>query len=391
MKHGWPLKKVGELFDVQLGKMLSPKAKEEEQFPYLANFNVQWGKFNLGNVKSMHFTESEKAKYSLKQEDILMCEGGEVGRCAIWKERSTNFYYQKALHRLRPKDKNTINPYFMCIYMEHVTANNGVTKIVGETSIAHLTREKLCALKIPCPSKEQQDKIVKTIGTWDAAIEKTERLIAAKEKQFRWLLKTLVSDQHNNPKWHKVKLGQVIEDIGDGGTPSRQNSNYFGGNIPWVVIDDITFKIEKTKETLSKLGLSKSSAKIWPKDSIIVSTGATIGHVGIAKVPMATKQGITGIIPKKCIVSEYLAYFLLAHTYLLFRYAQGSSFKEIRPETIRKLAFFYPSINRQEEIVCALNTAQKEMAFLGLLVEQYRTQKRGVMQKLLTGKWKVKV
>ncbi len=390
MKQGWPLKQVGELFDVQLGKMLSPKAREGEQLPYLANFNVQWGKFNLENVKSMHFTESEKEKYSLKQGDIIMCEGGEVGRCAIWKERSINFYYQKALHRLRPKDKNTINPYFTCIYMEHVTSNNGVAKIVGETSIAHLTREKLCALKIPCPSKEQQDKIVKIISTWDAAIEKTERLIAAKEKQFKWLLKRLISDQQNNPKWHKVKLGQVIEDIGDGGTPSRKNSDYFGGGIPWVVIDDITFKIDKTKETLSKLGLSKSSAKIWPKDSVIVSTGATIGHVGIATVPMATKQGITGITPQKSIISEYLAYFFLAQTHLLVKYAQGSSFKEIRPETIKKLAFFHPGINRQENIVCTLNTAQKETAFLRLLAEQYRTQKCGLVQKLLTGEWRLK-
>ena len=390
MKHGWPLKKVGELFDVQLGKMLSPKAREGEQFPYLANFNVQWGKFNLENVKSMHFTESERDKYSLDQGDILMCEGGEVGRCAIWNERSTNFYYQKALHRLRPKDNNTINPYFMCIYMEHVTANNGVTKIVGETSIAHLTREKLCALKIPCPSKEQQDKIVKTISTWDTAIEKTERLIAEKEKHFRWLRKKLISDHENNLKWRKSKLGQVIEDIGDGGTPSRKNPNYFGGDIPWVVIDDITFEIEKTTETLSKLGLSKSTAKIWPKDSVIVSTGATIGHVGIAKIPMATKQGITGITPKKSILSEYLAYFLLAHTHLLIKYAQGSSFKEIRPETIRKIAFFYPGINRQEDIVRTLKSAQKEMSLLRLIAKQYRWQKRGLMRNLLTGTWRVR-
>ena len=74
MKHGWPLKKVGELFDVQLGKMLSLRAKEGEQFPYLANFNVQWGKFNLENVKSMHFTESEREKYSLKQGDVLIID-----------------------------------------------------------------------------------------------------------------------------------------------------------------------------------------------------------------------------------------------------------------------------------------------------------------------------
>ena len=240
------------------------------------------------------------------------------------------------------------------------------------------------------PPLPEQKAITSLLETWDTAIEKTEALIVAKKKRFKWLLKTLISDQQNNPGWRKVKLGEVIEDIGDGGTPPRKNPNYFGGGIPWVVIDDITFKIEKTKDTLSKLGLSKSTAKIWPKDSVIVSTGATIGHVGIARVPMATKQGITGITPKKSVISEYLAYFLLAQTRLLVKYAQGSSFKEIRPETTKKIDFSYPLTNLQKDIVCMLNTAQKEIDLLSPLAEKYREQKRGLMQKLLSGEWGVK-
>lgn len=110
--------------------------------------------------------------------------------------------------------------------------------------------------------------------------------------------------------------------------------------------------------------------------------------MGIAKIPMATKQGITGIVPKKQIISQYLAYFLLAHTHLLVKYAQGSSFKEIRPETTKKLLFSYPKTDQQKNIVCILNTIKKEIDLLKQLAEQYRTQKRGLMQKLLTGDWR---
>jgi type I restriction enzyme, S subunit len=102
IKTNWERKKIGELFDVQLGKMLNEKAKQGDLYPYLANFNVRWGTFDLTKLNMMHFNENEKRKFSLKYGDLLMCEGGEIGRCAVWNKLDENIYYQKALHRLRP-------------------------------------------------------------------------------------------------------------------------------------------------------------------------------------------------------------------------------------------------------------------------------------------------
>ncbi len=370
MKHGWPLKKVGELFDVQLGKMLSPRAKEGEQFPYLANFNVQWGKFNLENVKSMHFTESEREKYSLKQGDILMCEGGEVGRCAIWHERSTNFYYQKALHRLRPKNKNAINPYFMCIYMEHVTANNGVTKIVGETSIAHLTREKLCALKIPRPSKDQQDKIVKTISTWDVAIEKTERLIAAKEKQFKWLLKRLISDQKNNPKQQKVKLGEVC--TLEYGKPLKEQDRK-AGKYPVFGSNGIVGYHDKY---------------LIEGPFIIVGRKGSAGMVQYSIVdgfPIDTTFYIK--VQEQQISLLFLYYLLLGSN--LNKMGLQSGVPGLNRNDVHKVKIQLSSLAEQKRIANILDAAKKDIALLEQLTYLYRRQKREIMQKLLMGKWRV--
>ena len=399
MKHGWPLKQVGELFDVQLGKMLSPKAKEGEQLPYLANFNVQWGKFNLENVKSMNFTESEKEKYALRQGDILMCEGGEVGRCAIWNERSTNFYYQKALHRLRPKDKNTINPYFMCIYMKHVTANNGVTKIVGETSIAHLTREKLCALKIPCPSKEQQDKIVKIIRTWDAAIEKTQRLIAAKEKQFKWLLKKLISDQENNPKWRKVKLNDVglVSSAGvdkkkvEGEQPVRLVNYLNVLRKDFISSDDLDHWVTAPDRKVIQCDVRKGDIFFTPSSEI----QGDIAHSAVAVEDLEKavySYHIVRFRPNENWDKIFRAYvFKSSYFYKqAYRLCAGSGQRYvISQDDFRNMTICIPNLEEQRKIAETLRTAQKQIDLLKEIIEQHRTQKRGLMQKLLTGEWRI--
>ncbi|MGM8888407.1 restriction endonuclease subunit S, partial [Psychrobacter sp. 1U2] len=101
---GWALLTVGDIFDVQLGKMLNKAAKEKQpQLHYLGNSNVRWGEFELSELNSMYFSEREINKYKLEFNDILVCEGGEVGRCAIWERHNSQILYQKALHRLRVK------------------------------------------------------------------------------------------------------------------------------------------------------------------------------------------------------------------------------------------------------------------------------------------------
>ena len=385
MKHGWPLKKVGELFDVQLGKMLSPRAKEGDQFPYMANFNVQWGKFNLGNSNSMHFTESEKEKYSLKQGDILMCEGGEVGRCAIWNERSTNFYYQKALHRLRPKDKNAINPYFMCIYMEHVTANNGVTKIVGETSIAHLTREKLCALKIPCPPKNQQDKIVKTIGTWDAAIEKTERLIAAKERRFRWVVLWLI----NKAGHHEREVSDVTIEVS---TRNRDNAiervlsvtNHSGFILP-----EDQFERRVASANLSNYKIVNRGEYAYNPSRINVGSIARLDDWKIGA--LSPMYNVFKLDETKT-ASDYFLHWLSSYEakQRIKNSAQGSVRETVNFGDLGAIPIPLPSMEKQRKIARKLNAIKHEITLLRQLAKKYHAQKRGLMQKLVMGEWTVK-
>ena len=94
----WRTARLGDVCEIQLGKMLSPKSKSGlEPFPYLRNLNVQWGRFDLSDIAEMDFDLRERSKFALRKGDLLVCEGGEPGRASVWDGEIEPCYYQKAL------------------------------------------------------------------------------------------------------------------------------------------------------------------------------------------------------------------------------------------------------------------------------------------------------
>lgn len=154
-RKNWSTKKLKNLFSVQLGKMLSPKAKTgNSSFPYLANYNVQWNRLDLEKVQEMDFSEKEREKFALAPGDILVCEGGEVGRSAIWHGEIENCYYQKALHRLRPI--SNFSSEVMLQFMMWADRKGLFKALTGHSTIAHLTAIKLKEMEVPVPSDKEQ-------------------------------------------------------------------------------------------------------------------------------------------------------------------------------------------------------------------------------------------
>lgn len=185
--------------------------------------------------------------------------------------------------------------------------------------------------------------------------------------------------------WSVQPIERLIMDIGDGGTPSRDDAGNFGGGVAWAVIDDIDKNITSTRETLTVRGVSNSNAKIWPAGSVIVSTGATIGRVGIARVPLATKQGITGIVPNEELIdADYLAAVLRSGTSVLERFAQGSTFKEIRPPTLVKLRMRVPPVHEQSRIALVLDTLDEATAKTEAVIAKLKQVRAGLLHDLLT-------
>jgi type I restriction enzyme M protein len=165
---------VGKLFEVQLGKMLSPKFKKGvSPLPYLGNKNVQWTRFDLSEVQEMDFSTEECQKFNLQSGDLLVCEGGEVGRSAIWEGQIEKCCFQKAIHRLRPVD-GRISTDYMLEFMMWASTQGLFSSLTGHSTIAHLTAVKLKGLPVPLITGPIQHKFLEKIHEFAHALKMVE-------------------------------------------------------------------------------------------------------------------------------------------------------------------------------------------------------------------------
>ncbi|WP_303820923.1 restriction endonuclease subunit S [Ruminococcus flavefaciens] len=152
-----------------LGKTLD-KAKNTGEFqPYLCSINVYWNGIDLTKLKEARFEESELPKYLLKKGDLLICEGGEVGRCCVW-DKEIPMYYQNALHRVR--FYGNINPYYFKYLMELYKGIGTIEAYSKGVTIKHLVQKSLNSIYFPLPPLAEQHRIVAKIEELLPFIEK---------------------------------------------------------------------------------------------------------------------------------------------------------------------------------------------------------------------------
>jgi type I restriction enzyme S subunit len=189
----WELMIIGSVFDIQLGKMLNQDAKiGKSSFPYVGNRSVQWNKVDVSALEEMDFSPSEREKFSLVTGDLLVCEGGDVGRTAIWESTIENCYYQKAIHRLRPKN-NQVKPKFMLRFMWYAKITGHFDNYTSQTSIAHLTQEKLSAVPMPVPKADEQNLLITRFDSIDSILDREQELLMNLRQQKLGLMQDLLT------------------------------------------------------------------------------------------------------------------------------------------------------------------------------------------------------
>ncbi|MYG40205.1 MAG: restriction endonuclease subunit S [Nitrospira sp. SB0677_bin_15] len=174
-----------------LGKMLDKSKNVGTPIPYLRNINVRWGSFDLSDLLNMKFEEAEKERYGLQSGDLIICEGGEPGRCAIWKQSNSDMRIQKALHRVRFPTKSIANK-FAYYFMLFSSSNGHLSKFFTGTTIKHLTGKGLANLEFPVSSIAEQNQIVDQIESRLSAAERLEQDIANGLKQAEALRQSLL-------------------------------------------------------------------------------------------------------------------------------------------------------------------------------------------------------
>jgi type I restriction enzyme S subunit len=166
-----------ELAEMRLGKMLDKAKNTGVLVRYLRNVNVRWFGFDLSDLSELRIESHERDGLSIRDGDLLICEGGEPGRCAIWQGGETDLIFQKALHRVRVQ-KQKLLPEWVAYVLKSLCDSGEITQLFTGSTIKHLTGTALARIEIPLPSLEEQTEIVRRVETLFAFADRLEARLA---------------------------------------------------------------------------------------------------------------------------------------------------------------------------------------------------------------------
>ncbi|MGL2605778.1 restriction endonuclease subunit S [Helicobacter pylori] len=191
--------------------------------------------------------------------------------------------------------------------------------------------------------------------------------------------------------WQRVRLGDIAEIIG-GGTPSTQITSFWNGSINWFTPTEIgiTKYVYKSQRTITPLGLKKSSAKLLPIGTILLTSRASIGDCAILKVVATTNQGFQSLIPLEKINNEFLYYLILTLKNKLLELASGSTFLEVSPNKIKNLLIPLPPLNEQIAIANILSDVDRYLCSLDALILKKESVKKALSFELLSQRKRLK-
>lgn len=191
---------------------------------------------------------------------------------------------------------------------------------------------------------------------------------------------------YGNENWEFVKLGEVCE-TSSGGTPKTDNADYYNGDILWFQSGEVCEKdLYKSQKTITELGLKNSSAKIFPKNTVLMAMyGATAGQVGILRVEASTNQAICGIIPNNKLISEFLYYYLETQITEIKNKRLGAAQPNLTQGIIQDLQIPLPPLEIQQEIIEKMNEKNEYIK----LTEQLINRQKLEMQKIIFALWKI--
>lgn len=209
MTHtNWQWLPLGDLFDIGAGKTMSESARAgANKVPFLRTSNVFWDQIDLSVVDEMAMTPSELEDKSLRGGDLLVCEGGEIGRAAVWEEQASVMSFQNHLHRLRPI-RPDVDPRFYVYFLQSAFTQLGIFEGAGnETTIPNLSRNRLAALEVPHPCLAEQRGVAGALRAVREAVGFQAKALAAAAELKRAAMVELFSRGLNSEDQKETEIG----------------------------------------------------------------------------------------------------------------------------------------------------------------------------------------
>lgn len=352
---------------------------------------MKYNNFHFEKAKSFVDEETASESQPIQKGTLLFTGTGEtaeeIGKCVCYNGDETIYAGGDILTFI----SNEVNPLFLTYQQYQDFSLRNKASFGQGHSVVHIQRENLEKLHVAYPkSTEEQSKIAEILMKWDEAIELQEQYI----QTLLSMKITYVDKFFCAPGEEKTKFDLLYKTAGEGGTPDTKKQAYYDSeDVPFVKIEHLAEKyITKIDSYISNLGLQKSGAWLIPENCLIFSNGATIGEASINKIPVATKQGILGIVPSDVIDVEYF-YYLVKSKYFL------SKVKKITTKgtmctaylkDINRLSLFIHEKENQIKIAEILSSIDCLIEDEKRKVDLLKKQRKTLQQYLLNGIVRVK-
>lgn len=406
----WKVKIIKRDFDIKLGKMLQPLQKTEldtEEY-YLKTSNIYWDGVDISHIKKMWFSPLDKANTELQYNDLLVCEGGDVGRSALWKEEITPCYIQNAINRVRPiHNASTKYLYYWLFLLKH---SGYIDAMVSRITIAHLTAEKLERLVFLLPPCSEQQAIAQYL---DERCGKLDKIIAIKQQQIKTLdaLRQSIIYQAVTkgldasvplvdsgvewlgaiPKGWKVTKAKYVSEIF---IPQRNkpiiNSDF---GCYWVTMENMNNPIiSETDKFISEEAQKDAGSKILPKLSVIASCVGSFGTASINTVDVIINQQLQAYIPR--VINPYYLRYLVSISEKYFeQVATKTTLVYVNGEKFACLPVLIPTTEEQQQIADHLDQETQRLdqlkANLNQQINVLTDYKKSLIYECVTGKKRI--
>lgn len=374
-----PYVRLIELIEGSIENGYSPKPVNNETGRWVLSLGALSPKgLNLSEKKSVALDDTKFQNRLLKEGDFLVSRSNtreKVGQASLYKGGLSNCIYPDLMMRFRVNKSLVTIDYIDHYLRSPITQNYFASKAAGSNlSMVKITKSILAELPIYNPSLQEQKAIAAILSTWDEAIEKAEQLIKLKEDHFRWLgIQTF-----KNPKiksWNFSTLGQLVK-VKKGEQRNRSELDEKGMYPAW------------------NRGITPSGyTDVWntKENTITISEGGnSCGFVNYCKQKFWCGGHCYSLINENDQISnEYLYFYLKSYEKQIMSLRVGSGLPNIQKADIENLEIAYPNLEEQSEISHKFNITLNEIILIKQLLDLYKSQKQGLMQKLLTGKWRV--
>lgn len=375
MKQGWEIKKLGEVCTSDLGKTLNQSRDTGDMHPYLCAINILWDKIDFTTVKQTRFEPSEIDRYSVRKNDLLICEGGDIGRAAIW-DKDETMLYQNALHRVR--FDGSVIPRFCLLYLRFLKNTGVLDGCYGKgVTIKHLVKSSLLSIPIPVPTLAEQEKIVAELDCLSGIIEKKRQQLKELDNLAQSVFYEMFGDPVENDKgWDIKKFGDVANSELGKMLDSKKNQGELypylcSANVQWNNVDCTQVKEMRFEED------ELERYRVYKGDLLICEGGDT-GRCAIWKSDNAIYY--QNALHRVRFVNGLMLPIFCLYTMKCYKergeidkYSSGQTIKHLVKKVLLTIPMIVPPLALQQDFASKIEAIEKQKELIAQSIKETET------------------